>query len=60
MTKPNEMATIAYVLSRSASENSKVLFSDMRVYDEVNLIIDKINLAETREFFKYARLVLTF
>ena len=56
MTKPNEIATIAYVLSRNANENAKVLFSDMRVYDEVNLIIDQISLTETREFFKYARL----
>ena len=34
----------------------KVLLSDLRVYDEINLLTNQMTLAETKELFKYARL----
>lgn len=44
-----------YVLGLLQRKDTKVLLSDIRVYDEINILNNKMNLSETKELFKYAR-----
>ena len=53
--KPNELETIMYVLNMLEKKDIKVLLSDLRVYDEVNILNNKMDLNETKELFRYAR-----
>ena len=55
LKKPNELETFMYLLNVLGKKNAKVLFSDLRVYDEINMLNSQMSLTETKDLFKYAR-----
>jgi len=55
LRKPNELETILYHLHMLGKKDIKVVFSDLKVYDEINILNSQMTLAQTKDLFKYAR-----
>ncbi len=55
LEKPDELASIIFQLYAQKADKAKVVLADLSTYDELHLISQQMNMAQTRELFKYGR-----